>query len=140
MTYAIQADMVTALGEDELIQLTDRADPPVGAVDADVLTRALEAADGEINSYLATRYTLPLVIASGDTILRDCAVDIARYRLHDRGVPDRVKDDYKDRIAWLRDVAAGKASLGINTDDLAPASAGLPEMTSGGRVFARETI
>lgn len=137
MTYALQADMVTALGDDELIQLTDRADPPVGAIDATVLTRALEAADGEIDSYLAARYTLPL--ASVPTILRDCAVDIARYRLHDRGVPDRVKDAYKDRIAWLRDVTKGITSLGINTDDLTPASAGLPEMTSGGRVFARET-
>lgn len=138
MTYAVQADMVTALGEDELIQLTDRADPPVGAIDAAVLTRALEAADGEIDSYLAARYTLPL--ASVPTILRDCAIDIARYRLHDRGMPDLVKDTYKDRLAWLRDVAKGVASLGIDTDSLTPASAGLPEMTSGGRVFARETL
>jgi phage gp36-like protein len=138
VTYALQADMQIALGDDELIQLTDRADPPVGAIDTAVLTRALEAADGEIDSYLAARYTLPL--ASVPTILRDCAIDIARYRLHDRGVPDLVKDTYKDRIAWLRDVAKGTASLGINTDDIAPASAGLPEMTSGGRVFARETL
>lgn len=138
MTYALQADMQIAFGDDELIQLTDRADPPVGAIDAAVLTRALEAADGEIDSYLAARYTLPL--ASVPTILRDCAIDIARYRLHDRGVPDLVKDAYKDRIAWLLNVSKGIASLGINTDDIAPASAGLPEMTSGGRVFARETI
>lgn len=137
MTYAVQADMVTALGEDELIQLTDRADPPVGAIDTGVLTRALEAADGEIDSYLASRYTLPL--ASVPVILRDCAIDIARYRLHDRGVPDRVKDAYKDRIAWLRDVAAGRASVGLAPESLTPNSAGLPEMTSGGRVFARET-
>lgn len=136
MTYALQADMQAALGDGELIQLTDRADPPVGAIDATVLARALEAADGEIDSYLASRYSLPLV--SVPVILRDCAVDIARYRLHDRGVPDRVKEAYKDRIAWLRDVASGKASLGL--DDLTPASAGLPEMTSGGRVFARETL
>ena len=140
MTYATQADMQTALGDDELIQLTDRADPPVGAIDAAVLTRAMEAADGEIDSYVASngRYSLPL--ASVPAILRDCAVDIARYRLHDRGVPDRVKDAYKDRIAWLRDVAAGKASLGIAPENLTPNSAGLPEMTSGGRVFARETL
>lgn len=137
MTYAVQADMVAALGEDELIQLTDRADPPVGAIDATVLARALDAADGEIDSYLASRYTLPL--ASVPVILRDCAVDIARYRLHDRGVPDRVKDEYKNRIAWLRDVAAGKASVGLAPESLTPNSAGLPEMTSGGRVFARET-
>lgn len=138
MTYAVQADMVTALGEDELIQLTDRADPPAGAIDAGVLTRALEAADGEIDSYLAARYTLPL--ASVPVILRDCAIDIARYRLHDRGLPDLVADNYKHRIAWLRDVAAGKASVGLAPEALTPNTAGLPEMTSGGRIFAREDV
>lgn len=137
MTYAVQADMVTALGSSELVQLTDRADPATGLIDAAVLTRALEAADGEIDSYLAARYTLPL--ASVPVILRDCAIDIARYRLHDRGLPDLVRDAYKDRIAWLRDVAAGKASVGVPPESLTPTSAGLPEMTSGGRVFARET-
>lgn len=135
MTYALEADMVVALGANELIQLTDRADPPDEAIDSAVLTRALDAADGEIDSYLSTRYSLPL--ASVPVILRDCAVDIARYRLHDRGVPDQVAQNYKDRIAWLRDVAAGRASIG--SEILTPNSAGLPEMTSGGRVFARET-
>ena len=138
MTYALQADLVTAFGEAELIQLTDRADPPVGTVDAAIVARALEAADGEIDSYLAGRYSIPL--ASVPAILRDCAVDIARYRLHDRGVPDRVKDAYKDRIAWLRDVAAGRATIGVAPETLTPSSSGLPEMTSGGRVFGRETI
>lgn len=137
MTYAVQADMVTALGTDELVQLTDRADPAVGAIDAAVLTRALEAADGEIDSYLGARYTLPL--SSVPVILRDAAIDIARYRLHDRGMPDLVTENYKHRIAWLRDVAAGRASVGLAPEALTPNSAGLPEMTSGGRVFARET-
>lgn len=138
MSYATQADMVLALGEDELIQLTDRAEPPVGAIDAIVLARALSAADGEIDSYLAARYRLPL--ASVPVILRDCATDIARYRLHDRGLPDRVRDTYKDRIAWLRDVAAGKASVGLAPEALTPNTAGLPVMTSGGRIFAREKV
>lgn len=138
MTYALQVDLVTAFGEGELIQLTDRADPPAGTVDAAIVTRALEAADGEIDSYLATRYSLPLITVP--VILRDCAADIARYRLHDRGVPDRVKDAYEKRIAWLRDVAAGRASIGLAPESLTPNSAGIPEMTSGGRVFARESF
>lgn len=136
MPYATQADMQTAFGADELIQLTDRADPPVGAIDTAVLDRALEAADGEIDSYLATRYALPL--ASVPVILRDCAADIARYRLHGRGVPERVEKAYQARVAWLRDVARGVAGIGVDT--LTPASAGLPEMTSAGRVFGRDAF
>lgn len=138
MTYAVQSDLVTAFGSDELVQLTDRADPPTGTIDATIVARALEAADGEIDSYLAGRYSLPL--ASVPAILRDCAADIARYRLHDRGVPDRVKDAYKDRISWLRDVAAGRANLGLAQESLTPSSAGIPEITSGGRVFGREAL
>jgi phage gp36-like protein len=65
---------------------------------------------------------------------------MARYRLHDRAAPELVTNNYKARIAWLRDVASGKASLGLASDSLAPAGAGLPEMTSGGRVFAREDL
>lgn len=138
MTYATQADMVTAYGEAEMIDLTDRADPPVGSIDAAVMTRALETADGEIDSYLAARYALPL--ATVPVILRDCAADIARYRLHERGTPERVEKAYAARVAWLRDVAAGRATLGTGTDQLTPASAGLAEMTSGGRVFGRDVF
>lgn len=138
MTYATQADLQAAFGDDEIIQLTDRATPPTGEIDAAVVTRVLEAADAEIDSYLASRYALPL--GSTPNILRDCAADLARYRLHDRGAPEIVEANYKARIAWLRDVAAGRASLGAATETLTPASAGLPEMTSGGRVFARDSF
>ena len=135
MTYALKSDLQTALGDAELIQLTDRADPPLGDIDDAVLTRALEAADGEINSYLATRYSLPL--AATTAVLRDCAIDIARYRLHDRAAPDRVAQDYKDRIAWLILISTGKASLGVADAD-APSGVGAPDMTSGGRDWGRD--
>lgn len=138
MSYATQADMLAAFGADELVQLTDRATPPVGEIDAAVLDHALQAADGEIDSYLAARFALPL--ASVPVILRDCACDLARYRLHDRGTPERVQKNHDNRIAWLRDLAAGRATLAEASELLAPASGGLAEMTSGGRIFARETI
>lgn len=138
MSYATQLDMIAAFGELEIIQLTDRAAPPVGSIDAGVLQHALEAADGEINSYLAARYALPL--AAVPVILRDCAADIARYRLHDRGTPERVEKAYQGRVAWLRDLAAGRATLAEASELLAPASAGLAEMTSGGRIFGRDSF
>lgn len=137
MTYALKTDMQTALGDDELIQLTDRDTPPLNVIDDTVLTRALQAADGEIDSYIGGRYSLPLAIVP--TILRDAAIDIARYRLHDRGASDLVTDNYKGRIAWLRDVAAGKASLGLPLASTPASGIGAPEMTSGGRIFGRET-
>lgn len=140
MTYASQADMETAFGVDELIQLTDRANPPVGAIDTGVLDRALAAADALSNNYLATRYQVPL--ASAPAVLMEACCDIARYELT-RGpglrATEEIQKRYDQRVAWLRDLAKGTATLGELADTATPASAGLPEMTSGGRVFARET-
>lgn len=141
MTYAAQADMQLAFGDDELIQLTDRANPPAGAIDATVLARALAAADALANNYLAMRYSVPL--ANTPAVLVEACCDIARYELT-RGpglrATDEIKNRYDQRVSWLRDVAAGRATLGTDADTLTPSSAGLPEMTSGGRIFGRSAF
>lgn len=133
MPYATLADLILAFGEDEIVQITDRARPPLGVADATVAERALSAAQAEIDSYIASRASLPL--DSVPDVLRDCACDIARQRLHGAMVPDEVTRAYERRIAWLRDVAAGRASLGAITQTLTPPPTGLPEIISGGRVF-----
>jgi len=139
VSYATQADMALAFGDDELIQLTDRATPPAGAIDASVLARSLAAADALADNYLAVRYSVPL--ASTPAVLVEACCDIARYELT-RGpglrATEEIERRYTQRVAWLRDVAAGRATLGAATETAAPNSAGLPEMTSGGRVFARD--
>lgn len=141
MSYATQTDMVLAFGDEELIQLTDRAQPPVGAIDASVLARALSAADGLANNYLALRYTVPLT--SVPAVLVEACCDIARYELT-RGpnlrATEEIEKRYTQRVAWLRDVARGLATLGEAAASVAPSSAGLPEMTSGGRVFGRDAF
>lgn len=139
MSYATQADMVLAFGDEELIQLTDRAQPPVGAIDASVLARALSAADGLANNYLAVRYTVPL--ASVPAVLVEACCDIARYELA-RGpslrATEEIEKRYNQRVAWLKDLSRGHATLGEAASSATPSTAGLPEMTSGGRIFARE--
>lgn len=141
MTYATQADMVLAFGSTELVELTDRAVPPVGAIDAAVLARALVAADGLANNYLAVRYTVPL--ASVPAVLVEACCDIARYELT-RGpnlrATEEIEKRYTQRVSWLKDVARGLATLGEVAQSVAPSSAGLPEMTSGGRVFGRDAF
>lgn len=141
MTYATQADMALAFGDDELIELTDRARPPVGAIDVAVLARALAAADALANNYLAVRYQVPL--GTVPAVLVEACCDIARYELT-RGpglrATDEIKDRYNQRVTWLRDVSKGTATLAEAAEAVAPSSAGLPEMTSGGRVFARESF
>jgi phage gp36-like protein len=121
MPYATQAQLIERFGESELIQLTDRADPLTGAIVAAVLDAALLDADQEIDSYLRVVRTLPLPAPIPVRLVR-VAADVARYHLYDDHAPDEVRTRYEDAIRWLRDVAAGRASLGA--DDTAPAVSG----------------
>lgn len=109
MAYGTQADLIARYGEPEIIQASDRDDPPSGAIDADAVTGALDDASSEIDSYLATRYVVP--VATVPNVLKAAALTVARYRLHDDRATDRIRDDYKAVISWLRDVSTGKASL-----------------------------
>ncbi|EME69719.1 hypothetical protein H261_11814 [Paramagnetospirillum caucaseum] len=125
MTYATKADMIAAFGEVELIELTDRADPPADAIDDAVLSAALAAAGAEIDGYVGRVAVLPLAVVPES--LRQLALAIARYRLAADQPDGRVRVDYEDAIATLERIAKGLFVL-----DLPP---GLPEpANAGGRV------
>ncbi|MBK7314929.1 gp436 family protein [Candidatus Aalborgicola defluviihabitans] len=107
MTYATLPDMVDRFGETELVQRTDRVDS--GTIDAVVLDRALADADAEIDSYLATRYMLPL--ASTPPVINRLACEIARYRLFDDGVPETIRVRYQDAVSLLKRLSSGDVVL-----------------------------
>jgi phage gp36-like protein len=134
MPYCAKQDLIDRFGEGELIQLTDRTG--AGVINDTVLNRAINDADGEINGYLAGRYALPL--ASTPPVLTLKACDMARYYLYEEAVPDVVKERYANAIAWLKGVAKGDISLGLDGAGAETDSAGLPEMQSAGSVFGRD--
>lgn len=120
MTYATQAELVERFGEPMLIDLTDRADPPAGAIDASVVADALTDTDAMIDGYLLGRYQLPL--ASTPALLKDLAKAIAIYKLHGDTVADKIRTDYQDALKTLRDIASGVIRL--NVAGVEPASSG----------------
>ena len=92
-----------------------------------MVTRATADADAEINSYCASHYEVPF--STAPAIVRKLSVDIAIYNLYARrkGAPDDRKQRYDSAVRFLRDISAGKASLGsIEPDD----SDGGPEATT----------
>jgi phage gp36-like protein len=139
--YVTQAQMIERFGETELRQLTDRAVPPSGAVDAAIVTAAITDACALIDSYLGKVAALPL--ASPPVILTRHAADIARYFLHGRRAEkdDPITRAYHEALGWLRDAARGLVSL---TD----AAGQEPTETGGGlvrfngdeRVFSRDSM
>ena len=115
MAYATVNDMIMQLGEGEVLSLSDRAS--AGVVDAALVADALARASSEMDSYLATRHQVPLSVVP--SMLKTRCVEIAYYLLcrGARVINDDIVDLYKDAIRWLRDVAAGKASLGLPKAD-----------------------
>lgn len=130
MTYTTLEQLTQRFGAERLRQLTDRATPPAGAIDTDVVNRALEDTDAEIDGYLAVRYKLP--IADTPTLLRDLALSIAIYKLHVRDAAEKIVKDYDAAIRTLRLIAKGEVKL--NLEGVEPAGSG----SSGVRTTDRE--
>jgi phage gp36-like protein len=138
VTYALKTDMQSEFGDAELGQLTDRTNGTV--IDDTVLGDALTRADSEINSYVSQRYSLPF--ASAPTRLRDIACDMARYYLYDARAPKVVQDRYNAAVAWLKDVAAGRALVGVDaSSSLIPSGSNLAiSVLASDQVFTDDVL
>lgn len=136
MTYATPQDLIDRFGQDELVELTDRS--RLGAIDAAVIARALADADAEIDGYLSGVCPLPLV--SVPPRLVKIAADIARYQLYDRAVTDAIKARYDDAIKYLRLLAGGQVSLGLDAANQPVAEVGGVQFTASARVFNAATL
>lgn len=135
MAYATHQNLIDRFGEAELIQLTDRADPPAGAIDTAVLDEALADAAAEIDAYLSGRYALPLAVVPPH--LERMACDIARYYLYGDRVTEVVTRRFDDALRYLREVGAGRLSLGAEVPGAEVSAAGAPQVAAPGRVFTR---
>lgn len=111
MAYAAQSDLCPLrLTNAELIQLTDDANS--GEVNTAIVSAALEEASGKVDSYCRARYVTPLQV--GDDV-KGLTLDIAVYLLFSRRrnakMTETIRERFDDAIAFLKDVAAAKASL-----------------------------
>ncbi|MCK9193865.1 MAG: DUF1320 family protein [Nevskia sp.] len=132
MSYATREDYISRFGATELLQLVDRDRD--GLEDAGVLDNAIADASAEIDTYLVSRYALPL-IPIPPVLVRVCC-DITRYRLFDDRALDEVRNRYTDAVKYLTNIANGTIKLGL---DPSPATNGddpSPDFTTGDRVFS----
>lgn len=108
--YATTAELTARFEDDATVaHLTDT---PGGSIDTAVLTEVLEGAESEINSYLAKRYLVPVVVSS-DTglaqVLKGKTLDLAQYYLLARGdLVSEAKTALRDNVVqWCKDIAKG---------------------------------
>lgn len=114
MPYCTFNDITQVIPEIELIQLTDDNN---SSVKTEVLNAAISYADTTINSYLRSRYSLPL--ADIPELIKVFAIDLTVYRLHSRRMiremPDSIINSYKNVIAELGKIQKGTISLGLES-------------------------
>lgn len=142
MAYATQAD-IEAIYSPDALYVADRDGD--GVADAAAVTRALDAASAEIDSYLGVRHTLPL--SETPAVLIQPCVDIALYRLAlSRSVlTEEHRTRFEDAIVFLTRVANGKAALNLpapvdpETGETTEFNSPRPIVSGGpSRVFGRE--
>lgn len=106
--YASQTD-ITALYGDAALYVAER--PSDGLVDDAAVTAALASASREIDTFLATRYDLPLPIQPPELV--QPAVDIALYRLASTRqlLSEDMKERFKDALAMLKRLSRGEQEL-----------------------------
>jgi phage gp36-like protein len=136
MSYCTISDIYKVLPQDTVMRLTD--DESTGAVDEAKVTEAIESGAEEIDSYLGSRYDLPL--SSTPPVLGRLNADIAAYNLYARvkeDIPATRQTRYDNAIKFLQKVADGKLTLGIQPPPDPPESG---DYEKGSQVEARTKV
>lgn len=128
MSYATLAQLTARFGERMLIQLTDRADVPTGAIDETIVEEQLRNTDATIDGYLAGKYRLPL--AEVPPLLADLAQVIAIYKLHPFQADPKIEKDYDQALKTLLQISQGAVRLPLEGVE--------PEATSGSGVVTND--
>lgn len=112
MAYATLNDLVERFGRDEIAGTTTDRNAPRGTMDAGRVSRILEDVSSSMDSYLQRRYVVP-VRPVPPVLVRICC-QLTRFDLANgtSNVPsEQIRAGQQAAMAWLRDVASGKATL-----------------------------
>ncbi len=118
MPYASVTDMQNRYPARDLIAISD---PNNASIQTAVITQALGDASVEIDSYLESRFQLPLSDPPAVLNLHCCTIAMYRLQslrpLHDL---EDARKRYEDAIKFLTQVSTGKLTLGLSADSQEP--------------------
>lgn len=144
MSYIANTDIEERLGSATYVQLAD--DDGDGVADVGVVDEARLGADGEVNSYLARRYQVPIDLAVHTAVagvLASITLDLVELRLRSRRppVPQDAVRKHGQAMAWLRGVADGQIELPSLVGVAASSARGtIAAVTGEDRVLSREEL
>ena len=135
MAYCTLDDLKDQISEDELIQLTD--DEGAGSVDMEKIDGAIASADALIDGYCGKHFSVPF--SPTPAIIRDFSVIISIYKLFARrqGAPEDRRTRYKDTVDFLKGVAKGENTLGVQP---VPDPPGEDDYTGAGQFDTRDKM
>jgi len=140
--YATLQDLETRLGPAQYVQLTD--DEGTGAANTDRAQEALDAAEAEVDGWLARRFQTPVEVAGepqAAALLQAMTLDLAEYRLHARRppVPAAVQEKANAARRLLQDIATGRAHLPVSKPPVENPAYGQDSKVIGPqRIFRRD--
>jgi phage gp36-like protein len=136
MPYCDYEDVEARLGRQDLLALADHDQD--GAPDSAVVTQAIASAQAIIDSYLGTKFSVP--VSPVPEVLRMRAVSLAVYflKLGRDSVTDDARRQYEDDVSWLREVVAGSVSLGVDPAPAQSAQAPAVRYETQKRIFGRD--
>jgi phage gp36-like protein len=134
-TYATKDDIDSLYGTQLLIKIADK--DRNGTPDPEVVERGLRSADGIINGYLSSQYTLPL--SGTSDLLIEIAVDVAIYKicLQRAILTTEMRTRYEDALALLDRISTGKIGIGPVTGDDGSGGTGTDPGAGGPRQAGR---
>lgn len=144
MGYVTNTDIEERLGTSAYVGLTD--DAGTGQADTDKVDEARLGGEGEVDSYLAPRYAVPVDVteyAELAGLLKSITLDLVEFRLQCRRPPvaDEVIRKRDAAIDWLRDVARGAANLPAESELPTRETQGLqPEALGRRRILTNEEL
>ena len=137
MAYCTQDDLLTMMPQAELAALTtESGDVPDGQMVAEAIARA----DAEIDAACGLRYTVPF--SPVPERVQSLSTDLAIYHLYSRrnAAPEVWRQKYKDALAFLKQVAAGQATLAGSGGEPPAADRQSPDFINANRLFSRDTL
>ncbi|MEO5355782.1 MAG: DUF1320 domain-containing protein [Nitrospirae bacterium YQR-1] len=137
--YITATDITVVMQVSDVIALTDDGD--IGVQNTALIESAIVQADSVIDSYLGSRYQLPLSIVP--EIVKSIAVSVTVWVLCQRGAfnptETRIKV-YDDAIKFLKDIAKGVAGLGLEEKTAKNPDSSSTNKTTNDRVFTQDTL
>lgn len=134
MPYATQADIDDIHGADLLLAIADHNNDD--AVDTQAVTDALTNASDLIDSYLRSKYSVPILVVPA--LINQFCIDIAIYNLShtNGGMSEEYKERYKEATANLKRIADGIIVLDLPVAAVS-ATTGAASVSGPGRNFTR---